>query len=60
MMPMLSWAGFGVFLKLFGMWATEISFGWVGFVMSQIRDVGRRACCSTVFSGSVASSRASA
>ena len=60
MIPMLSCAGFGVFLKLFGMWATEISFGCEGLEMSQIRDVGRKAPWWVVFSGSEPSSRASA
>jgi hypothetical protein len=60
MIPMLSWAGFGVFLKLFGMWPTEISFGWTGSEMSQTRDVGRKAPWWTVFTGSSISSRASA
>ena len=60
MIPMLSCAGLGVFFTLFGMWATEISFGWDGLEMSQIRDVGRKACCSVVLSGSEPSSRASA
>src|SRR3954463_7912058 len=60
MIPYCSWARWAGSVGPLGMWATEISFGADGLLVSQMRTVGRNAYLSTVLIGSSTISRGSA